>query len=89
MKGFIVLRPKTYPYLTDDGQVDKKAKSTKKCIIKRETTFQDHNDYLENVFTEKVNKIALRVNDDDERKQTRDGIFSFPYGIDPEIKYKE
>ena len=32
---FVTLRPKTYSYLTDDGKEDKKAKGTKKCIIKR------------------------------------------------------
>ena len=30
MKEFIGLRPKCYSYLTDDGNVDKKAKGTKK-----------------------------------------------------------
>ena len=32
---FVTLRPKTYSYLTDDDKEDKKAKGTKKCIIKR------------------------------------------------------
>ena len=32
---FITLRPKTYLFLTDDGKEDKKAKGTKKCVIKR------------------------------------------------------
>ena len=32
---FVTLRSKTYSYLTDDGKEDKKAKRTKKCIIKR------------------------------------------------------
>ena len=31
----IGLRPKYYSYLTDDGNVDKKAKGTKKCVIKK------------------------------------------------------
>ena len=31
---FATLRPKTYSYLTDDGKEDKKAKGTKKCVIK-------------------------------------------------------
>ena len=33
MKEFVGLRPKYYPYLTDDGKIDKKAKGTKKCVI--------------------------------------------------------
>ena len=32
---FVTLRPETYSFLTDDGQENKKAKGTKKCIIKR------------------------------------------------------
>ena len=32
---FVALRPKTYSYLTDDCKEDKKAKGTKKCVIKR------------------------------------------------------
>ena len=35
MKEFIGLRPKCYSYLTDDGNVDKKAKGTKICVIKK------------------------------------------------------
>ena len=31
---FVALRPKTYSYLTDDDNNVKKAKLTKKCIIK-------------------------------------------------------
>ena len=31
---FVTLRPKTYSFLTDDGKEDKKAKGTKKCIIR-------------------------------------------------------
>ena len=32
---FATLRPKTYSFLTDDGKEDKKAKGTKKCVIKK------------------------------------------------------
>ena len=34
MTEFAGLKPKTYSYLTDDGNEDKKAKSTKKFHIK-------------------------------------------------------
>ena len=34
MIEFAALRPKTYFYLMDDGNSDKKAKGTKKCVIK-------------------------------------------------------
>ena len=32
---FAALRPKTYSYLTDDCKEDKKAKGTKKCVVKK------------------------------------------------------
>ena len=32
---FVALRPKSYSYLTDDCKENKKAKGTKKCVIKR------------------------------------------------------
>ena len=38
---FVALRPKTYSYLTDDFKEDKKAKGTKKCVIKRMIKFDD------------------------------------------------
>ena len=38
---FVTLRPKTYPFLTDDGKEDKKAKGTKKCVIKKMIKFND------------------------------------------------
>ena len=43
---FVILRPKTYLYLTDDGKEDKKAKGTKKCVIKRMIKFDDYKDCL-------------------------------------------
>ena len=39
---FVALRPKTYSYLTDDRKEDKKAKGTKKCVIKRMIKFNDY-----------------------------------------------
>ena len=33
---FVTLRPKMYSFLTNDGKEDKKAKGTKKCIIKKD-----------------------------------------------------
>ena len=93
---FVVLRPKTYSYLTDDCKGDKKAKGTKKCVIKRVIKFNDYKDCLLNdklvlksqqrfkserhdVYTENVNKIALRSNDD-KTLPTSDKITTYPYG---------
>ena len=74
----------------------KKAKGTKKCVLKRRLKFSDYKDCLlnneimlksqqrfkserYNVYTEKINKIALSSNDD-KRLQTFDKITSYPYG---------
>ena len=43
---FVALRSKTYSYLTDDDKNVKKAKGTKKCVIKRILKFNDHTNYL-------------------------------------------
>ena len=45
---FVTLRPKTYSYLTDDFKEDKKAKGTKKCMIKRMIKFDDYKKCLLN-----------------------------------------
>ena len=42
------IRPKTYPYLIDDGREHKKAEGTKKCVIKRKLMFQNYKDCLLN-----------------------------------------
>ena len=92
---FIALRPKTYSYLTDNDKIDKKAKGTKKCVIKKMIKFDDYKKCLLNklilksqqrfisnkhdVYTEDVNKIALS-NDDDKRIVSPDKISSYPYG---------
>ena len=96
MTEFIALIPKTYSYLTDDCKEDKKAKGTKKCVIKRRLKFNDYKDCLLN------NKMALKSqqrfkserhdayteeinkialsSSDDKRLQTFDRITSYPYG---------
>ena len=43
---FVALRPKTYSYLTDDCKENKKAKGTKKCVIKRMIKFNDYKNCL-------------------------------------------
>ena len=45
---FVARRPKTYSYLTDDFKEDKKAKGTKKCVIKRMIKFDDYKKCLLN-----------------------------------------
>ena len=96
MTEFVALRPKTYSYLTDDCKEDKKAKGTKKCVIKRRLKFSDFKDCLLNneiilksqqrFKSEKHDAYTEEVNkiasssNDDKRLQTLDGITSYPYG---------
>ena len=54
MTKFVTLKPKTYSYLMDDGNSDKKAKGTKKYITKRILKFNDYKDCLLN------NEIILK-----------------------------
>ena len=42
----VALRPKTYSYLTDNDKIDKKAKGTKKFIIKTMIKFDDYKKML-------------------------------------------
>ena len=46
MTEFVALRPKTYSYLIDDGSNDKRAKGTKKCVIKKILKFNDYKNWL-------------------------------------------
>ena len=89
IKEFCALRAKTYAYSMDDDSENKKAKKTKKCIIKRRIMFENYKTILKlqlrfksdlhNVYTEEVYKIALNCNDD-KRLQTHDRITTYPYG---------
>ena len=45
---FVTVRPETYSYLTDDSKEDKKAKGTKKCVIKKIIKFNDYKKCLLN-----------------------------------------
>ena len=55
MIEFVGLRAKTYPYLIDDDSKHKKAKWTKKCVIKRELMFKNYKDCQSN------DKIILKL----------------------------
>ena len=46
MTEFAVVRPRTYSYLMDDGNNDKKDKGTKKRVIKRILKFNDYKNCL-------------------------------------------
>ena len=51
MKEFVALRAKTYAYLMDDDSEKKKAKGTKKCVIKRGLMVKDSKGCL---FNDKI-----------------------------------
>ena len=93
---FVTLRPKTYSYLTDDGKEDKKAKGTKKCVIKRMIKFNDYKNCLlkdkvllkfQQRFRSKKHDVYTEninkialSNNDDKRIVSSDKITSYPYG---------
>ena len=55
MAEFAGLRAKFYSYLADDRSEDKKAKGTKKYLIKRKLKFENYKNCLE--ATQLQNKI--------------------------------
>ena len=95
MTEFAALRPKTYSYLMDDGNSNKKAKGKKKCVIKRTLKFNDYKNCLRNnkailksqqrFKSEAHNVYTEEVNkialssNDDKRLQNYDRITSYPY----------
>ena len=96
MSEFITLRPKAYKYLTDDGKKDKKAKETKKCVIKRMIKFDDYKRCLLNgeVILKSQQRFGSKghdvyteniskialSNNGDKRIVSSDKITSYPYG---------
>ena len=85
MTELAALRPNTYSYLMDNGNSDKKAKVTKKCVIKRTLTFNDYKDC--SLKNEIILKSQQRFKSEihnvykiDKRLQTFDRITSCPYG---------
>ena len=105
MKEFIGLRPKCYSYLTDDGNVDKKAKGTKKCVIKKEIMFNNYVECLKE--NKKISKKQQRFKsdahnvyteeinkialsfNDDKRLIADDGVTTYPFGIGARIFCKQ
>ena len=93
---FIALRPKTYSYITDEFIEIKKAKGTKKCVIKKMLKFEDYKKCL--FDNEPMLKSQLRFksknhevyteninktalrSNDNKRIVALDGITSYLYG---------
>ena len=96
MTELVALRTKTYSYLNYDGREEKKAKGTKKCVVKRKIKFSDYKICLFNnnpvlrsqeVFKSEFHDVyTLRLNEiglssnDDKRLQTYGKIATYPYG---------
>ena len=90
----VALRPKTYSYLMDAGTDHKKAKETKRCVIKQKLIFENYKDYLFNNKTVYRSQERFKsyyqvmyteeVNktalssNDDKRLQTPDRIITYP-----------
>ena len=98
---FVALRAKTYAYvqLNDDKlEEHKKAKGTKKCVIKKHLNFDLYKKGLFNNETRRCSQQRFKSdyhniytqtvhktaldNKDDKRLQSFDGIHTYPYGID-------
>ena len=97
---YIGLRPKLYSVLRADEQVIKKAKGTKKYVIKKQINFKNYRDALFNKkkYTHSMNMLrsmhhniyGLKVNKttlsplDTKRYIASDGITTYAYGYQPE-----
>ena len=93
---FVTLKLKTYSCLTDDSKEDKKAKGTKKCVIKKMIKFDDYKKCLLNdkvilksqqrFISNKHDVYTENVNkivlsnNDDKGIVSSDKITSYPYG---------
>ena len=93
---FAMLRAKAYAYLMEDGSEHKKAKGTKKCIIKRELMFKNYIDYLfndkiilksEQRFKSDHHRVQTEevnkialTSNDDKKIQIFDKVTTYPYG---------
>ena len=98
---FVTLRPKTYSFLIDVGKEDKKAKGTKKCVIKKMIKFNDYKKCLLNdevifksqqkFISKKHDVYTVKINkkalssNDDKRIVSSDKITSYPYGYKGKI----
>ena len=92
----VALRPKTYAYVMDDSSDHKKAKGTKKCVIKQKLMFENYKDCLFNNKTAYRSQERFKSYDhdvyteevnkimlssnDDKTLQTSDKITTYPYG---------
>ena len=93
---FVALRPKAYSYITNFFTQLKKAKGTKKCVVKKMLRFSDYKNCLfsngkilksqQRFKSENHSVYTENINkialscDDDKRIVAVDRILSYPYG---------
>ena len=98
---FVTLRSKTYSYVTNDSKEDKKAKGTKKCVIKKMIKFNDYKKCLlddevilkspQRFISKKQDVYTENINkialsnNDDKRIVSLNKIRSYPYEYKGEI----
>ena len=76
MIKFVELREKTYRYLVDDGSEDKKAKGTKKCVIKRQLEFNNYKNCLDaNQINNKIKYLEKNKINIDSLKKTIKNLY--------------
>ena len=96
MRKFVGFRSKTYAYLIDDFEEEKRNKEVKKCVVKNELNFSYYGDcsFNNNVIlksqqrfkSELHNVYTEEINNialssnDDKRVWTSNKITSYPYG---------
>ena len=96
MKVFVGVRSKTWAYLMDNNSENKKAKGTKKCIVKKGIVVKNYEDCMfdnkiilksQQVFrSDHRNVYTVEINkialisNDDKRLQTLDRITTYPHG---------
>ena len=105
MTEFIALRAKTYAFIQineeDELEEHKKAKGTKKCVIKKHLNFDLHKRALFNNETIRCTQQRFKSdhhkiytqsvhktalnNKDDKRIQSFDGITTYPIGMDQDL----
>ena len=70
MTKFVRRRSKTYIYLIDYASEDKKAKATKKCVIKKKLRFENYKSCLEATqFENEINHLEVNKIDIDRIKE--------------------
>ena len=91
---FVALRPKMYAYKIFNGKEEKKAKATKKCIVKKQITFKDYCKchktqkplyrsqlrFISKKHVVYTAKLKIVLSTDDDKRLHDDGSKTFAHG---------